>query len=253
MKNLLFAMLITLPGLAGAQDLLEFRNDLAFEAAEVEALAERSYRRRLAALAADHRLDVDTQLLARLRGLMARLQVAAEFERPAARTLAWEIHTCRRCGENAAAMAGGRLLIGEEFISGLALADDEIAYVLAHEMAHVLAEHTREYATTARFFVGNGPNRKYWDIQRELDESLGLNLRMAPVYAQQELEADYMGFILGARSGFDPAAMTRMLHKLHREGGAGFVPHAGSGERMRRAGAMLESAQRLFAMGMLTP
>ena len=49
----------------------------------------------------------------------------------------------------------------------------------------MLAEHTREFATTARFFVGNGRNREYGDIQNELDESFVVNLRMAPVYAQK--------------------------------------------------------------------
>jgi len=250
MKSLLLAILIAIPGLAGAQSLLEFRKDLAFDAQEVEAQAERAYRSRLRLLAADGRLDADADLLARLRGLMLTLRTVAAIERPEAVGIHWEIHTCRRCGENAAAMAGGKLLIGEEFIAELALSDDEIGYVLAHEMAHVLAEHTREYATAARYFVGNGPNRKYWDIQRELDESIAVNLSMAPVYVQQEREADYMGFILGARGGFEPEAMGVMLHKLHSQTGGGFVPHVDAGERMRHAQTMLESARRLYAMGL---
>jgi Zn-dependent protease with chaperone function len=251
MKHLFVAMLIAAPGLAGAQGLLDFRNDLAFDTITVESVAERTYRSRLRALSADGRLDVNVPLLARLRGLVAGLRVAAQFERPDAAAIVWEIHTCQRCDENASAMAGGRLLVGEEFIAGLALTDDELGYVLAHEMAHVLAEHTREFATTARFFVGNGRNRDYEDIQNELDESIGINLRMAPVYAQQEFEADYIGFVLGARSGFDPEAMPRMLLKLNTVNTSAFALHPDAGARMQRVRAMLQTAQLIRQLSFL--
>lgn len=249
MKRLIVAMLVALPGLVWAQALLDFRSDLAFQAATVDAVAERAYRARLRTLAEEGRLDEDRELLGRLRRLVEVLRPAAQFERPGSPGMAWEVHTCRRCGENASAMAGGRLLVGEEFISEFALSDAELGYVLAHEMAHVLAEHTRELATAARFFVDNGRNRDYEDIQGELDESLVVNLRMAPVYAQQELDADYMGFILGARCGLDPVAMPRMLRKMHIDATSAFSMHPGQGERLRRMEAMLETARRIREIG----
>ncbi len=248
MKHLLVAMLIAAPGCAMAQGLLDFRVDLAFEAKTVEAVAERAYRARLRALDADGRLDVNPGLLDRLRVLVARLQPSAQFEHPDVAP-GWEVHTCRRCGENASAMAGGKLLVGEEFVARLALTDDELAYVLAHEMAHVLAEHTREFATAARFFMANGRNREYWDIQKELDESFTVNLHMGVLHVQQELDADYAGFILGARSGFDPEAMLRMLRKLYVEPTSVLATHPHAMERIHRAQAMLESARRIRDMG----
>src|SRR6187431_1744758 len=147
MKSLLIAMLVFVPGICGAQGLLDFRNDLAFETQTVEGMAERTYRARIRALAADGRLDTDPRLLDQLHQLVAQLLAGARIERPDAATLTWEIHTCQRCGENASAMAGGKLLISEEFIATYSFTADELAYVLAHEMAHVLAEHTREFAT----------------------------------------------------------------------------------------------------------
>ena len=250
MKHLVVAaMLIAMPGLCGARGLLDFRHDLAFDANTVETVAEHAYRARLHTLAADGRLDRNPALLGRLRKLVARLVPAAQFERPDSATVTWEIHTCRRCGENASAMAGGRLLISEEFIAELAPTDDELGYVLAHEMAHVLAEHTREFATTARSFVGNGWNRDYEDIQRELDESVAVNLRMAVVYAQQELEADYMGFILGARSGYEPEAMPRMLRKLHTDATSAFLQHPSEDKRIQRIRAMVQAARQIYETG----
>lgn len=250
MKRWLMIMLIAVPGLAGAQPLLEFRNDLAFRAATVNAFAAHIYHKRIQQLAAAGKLDRDRALLTRIRALIRRLRPAAEYERPAVARIAWEVHVCRQCNENASAMAGGKLLVSEEFIAGIAPSDAELAYLLAHEMAHVIAEHTREFATTARYFVGMGLKRDYADIQHELDESFGLQLRMAPLYKQQELEADYIGFILGARSGFEPKAMLSLLRKLHTDGPSLLDPHPSAQRRLRQARVMLETAERLRAQGL---
>jgi predicted Zn-dependent protease len=250
MKRWLLILLIAAPGLAGARPLLEFRNDLAFQAATVNAFAARIYHDRIHQLAAVGKLDRDRVLLKRIRGIMQRLRPAAEYERPAAARIAWEVHVCRKCNENASAMAGGKLLVSEEFITDITPSDAELAYLLAHEMAHVIAEHTREFATTARYFVGMGLKRDYADIQHELDESLGLQMRMAPLYKQQELEADYIGFILGARSGFEPTAMLSLLRKLHVDGPSLLDPHPSAQRRLHQARIMLETAERLRARGL---
>src|SRR5262249_10844170 len=142
-----------LPRFAGAQALLDFRSDLAFSAAEVEQLAVQEYRERLRALERAGQLDRDPRLLRRLQGILPRLRRAAAYERPESARLAWEMHTCSGCDESASAMAGGKLLVSADFVASLALDDDELGYLLAHEIAHLLAEHTREFATLARAFV----------------------------------------------------------------------------------------------------
>ena len=190
MKLLVAVVLVGISTCASAQPLLEFRNDLAFDVQIVDAAAARAYRARLETFATDHRLDADPLLLNRLRRIVDKLKVAATIERADAALIPWEIHTCRRCNENASAMAGGKLLVSEEFVSRLELSEDELGYLVAHEMGHVLSEHTREYATTARFFVGNGKNRDYEDIQNELDESIVLSLDMASLARHQEF-GDY--------------------------------------------------------------
>ena len=144
-------------------------------------------------------------------------------------------------------MAGGKLLVGEEFITGLNPTDDELAYLLAHEMGHVIAEHTREFATSARYFVGLGMKRDYPDIQHEIDESFSLQLRMAPLYKQQELEADYIGFFLGARAGFKPKAMLSLLRKLGTDGPTMLDAHPTTRERLQQAQSMLPATQRLYS------
>src|SRR5262245_12729903 len=245
MKRLLAAVLLIAPALASAQPLLDFRDDLAFSASEIDAQAAQEFGVRLRALARAGQLDRDRALELRLHRIIGRLRDAAVYERPSSARLAWEVHTCTGCDESASAMAGGKLLVSSDFVSDNAFTDDELAYLVAHEMAHVLAEHTREFATIARFFLGNGLARGYEDIHHELAENLPVNLRMGPDYVQQELEADYIGLVLGARAGFEPQAMMSLLEKLQGGGQTLLETHPGDLIRLRHAGAMLETGRRL--------
>lgn len=246
---LMWVTVFLVPSVVGAQPILEFRNDLAFQASDVNAFAAQVYHQRIHQLATTQKLDQDPALLRRLHSLVDRLLPSADYERPSAAKLGWEIHVCRNCNENASAMAGGKLLVSEDFIASLNPSDDELGYLLAHEMGHVLAEHTRESATSARYFVGMGLQRDYPDIQHEMDESFSLMLRMAPLYQRQELEADYIGYILGARAGFEPHAMQSLLHKLVPEDKSMMEDHPDSQQRLRHAEAIHPAAMRLYRQG----
>jgi Zn-dependent protease with chaperone function len=230
---------------AWAGELLDFRGDLAFQPEAVDRFAARAYADRLQALRLQGALDTDAALLARLHTAFDRVLPVAAEERADAARMAWEIHTCRRCGENASTLAGGRMLVGEEFVHELALDDDELAFLVAHEMAHVLCEHTREMATAARYFLDNGLHREYWDIQRELDGSIGAQLRVGFVAREQELEADRVGFILGAQAGYAPRSMLSLLEKLE-PAGASSATHPDRERRVEQAREMLDTARILF-------
>lgn len=144
-------------------------------------------------------------------------------------------------------MAGGKLLVSADFVEHLGLSDDELAYLLAHEMAHVLAQHTREFASATRYFVDNGLRRDYADIDQELSQNFAVMIRMRPIYVQQELEADYIGFVLGAEAGFPPKAMISLLKKLGDGGESLVATHPTEAGRLAQARGMLETARRLYA------
>jgi len=243
----LAVVLLAISGHAGAQRLLEFPDDLAFSATEVNALAARAFGARLRTLAGSRQLDPDPALGERLKRIFPRLLRAAIYERPAAEGYAWEIHACRGCEEHALAMPGGKVLVSADFVRSRALTDGELAYLLAHEIGHVLAEHTRAFATAARYFADNGLARDYGDLQQELDKSLPLLLRMRSLSVQQELEADYIGFILGAHAGYAPESMLSLLEKLRSNSTPLVGTHPADDERLQRARAMLETARRLAA------
>lgn len=229
-----------------AQRVLDLPQSFAFTPAEVGAFAGHAYGARLRTLRDASRVDGDDALKARLQRLFPRIAAAAAYEMPASASLAWEIHSCAGCDENAAALPGGKLLVSSDLVARLALSDDELAYLLAHEVAHVIAQHTREYASAARYMIDNGRHRSYADIQEELDASLSAMVRMAPIAAAQELEADRIGFVLGAHAGFAPAAMLSLLGKLG--DGAGFAgSHPPRATRFAQARQMLDAARRLAA------
>ena len=111
---------------------------------------------------------------------------------------------------NAFALPGGYLYVTRGL---LALANDssEVAAVLSHEMAHVIANHAIERQNKARNAVI--VSRVVTDVLGD-DGQLALassQRSLASFSRQQELEADAMGVKTIGRAGYDPFAAARFL------------------------------------------
>jgi predicted Zn-dependent protease len=111
---------------------------------------------------------------------------------------------------NAFALPGGYLYVTRGL---LALANDssEVAAVLAHEMAHVIANHAIERQNKARNAVI--VSRVVTDVLGD-DGQLALassQRSLASFSRQQELEADAMGVRTIGKAGYDPFAAARFL------------------------------------------
>lgn len=118
---------------------------------------------------------------------------------------------------NAFALPGGYLYVTRGL---LALANDssEVAAVLAHEMAHVTANHAVERQNKARNAVI--VSRVVTDVL-DGDSAGRLALAssqrsLASFSRQQELEADAMGVKTVGRAGYDPFAAARFLTTMAR-------------------------------------
>lgn len=85
--------------------------------------------------------------------------------------------------------ADGRHIFISDGMANLAETDDQLAFVLAHELAHAVLEHRTQPDVTGVRGVSN------WAISMRRGLSLGA-----------EADADRMGLFLVARSGFDPRA-----------------------------------------------
>lgn len=124
---------------------------------------------------------------------------------------------------NAFAMAGGKVGV----FSGLykiANTDDELAAVIAHEIAHVTAKHvheklSRELAVNTVGAVGmigglaGGASGLTVDL---LGQAYGLTTGLSGFAfdRRSEKEADYIGLMYMSRAGYDPQAAVRVMEAL---------------------------------------
>ncbi|WP_136658298.1 M48 family metalloprotease [Nitratireductor sp. XY-223] len=116
---------------------------------------------------------------------------------------------------NAFALPGGYLYVTRGL---LALANDssEVAAVIAHEMAHVTANHglQRKRAEEAEVLASRVAAEV---LSNEIDGQQVIarsKLRLAAFSRQQELEADVIGVRMLGQAGFDPYAAARFLRSM---------------------------------------
>ena len=119
---------------------------------------------------------------------------------------------------NAWCMAGGRMAIYTGLVKKLDPNDDELAQVMAHEIAHALAKHTAEkmsmqVATSVGVAVVGvaSDNTGVALTGAALAAMLAVNL---PNSRAAEKEADQIGIELAAKAGFNPAAAATLWKKM---------------------------------------
>jgi predicted Zn-dependent protease len=136
----------------------------------------------------------------------------------------------------------------------IALANDnaELASVLSHEMAHVIARHAAMREEEARQVSINSQvvNDVLSDPQEGALALARSKIKFATFSRSQEFEADGIGVGIAARAGYDPFGATRFLTSMGRNadlraGGSGnemrspdfFSSHPATPERVKQAQA----------------
>lgn len=144
----------------------------------------------------------------------ARRLLATRPERP---PYAFEFHVVRDDEVNAFAFPGGVVVVNTGLIAR-AGAPDEVAAVLAHELAHVLERHSLEAAldqvgvlVALGVFVDAGASL--------LELQAAMSLLDLKFSRDHEREADREGLRMLHQAGLDPAAMGRFFERLAREKG----------------------------------
>lgn len=201
--------------------------ELRFAAEDVDLLAQDHYIERTVSLAAAGRLDRDRVLLARLRRIADGLIRAAVALQPGAAGLPWELHVTSDPAVEAESQAGGKLLVGSAFVKRLALDDGELAVLLAHEIAHVIAEHERE--TLSEALLDSRRELPLAVVAERLASDIPLQLRLSRLSAIQEREADQLGMLLAHHAGWPGAAMLRFYDKLAADAAPSFLASHPSG------------------------
>jgi predicted Zn-dependent protease len=159
----------------------------------------------------------DDAQLQRLRYIAQRIIPFAPACNTRAREWRWEVQLLRSNQLNAFCMPGGKIAFFSGILSRLKLADDEVAVIMGHEVAHALLEHARERmakstgttiglrALSALFGLGN-----VGDLAAQYSAQL-LSLKFS---RDDESEADALGLLLSARAGYDPRAGVSLWQKM---------------------------------------
>ena len=133
---------------------------------------------------------------------------------------------------NAFAMPGGKVAVYTG-IFRIAKTDDELAVVIGHEVAHVVARHGNERVSQqiAAGVIGAGLAVGTQDMESSeralilgaygAGASLGVLL---PYSRSHESEADQIGLIYSAKAGYNPMAAIDFWERMEAESGGGAPP-----------------------------
>ena len=149
-------------------------------------------------------------------------------------TLAYRAHLYQSQDPNAAALADGRVYLSTgmlDYLAGRDRAQDQLAFVIGHELAHTVAQHlVKRYRTLQQQqllmeLVGVGAAAVTRNASVGVQQAGQLALDAASLlqdvansgYSQtQELEADQLGIRYVIRAGFTPEAALALLQDFSR-------------------------------------
>ena len=136
--------------------------------------------------------------------------------------IAWEVTLFDDDQINAFALPGGKIGVYTGLLE-VAENADQLAAVMGHEVAHVLADHGKarlsaNLAGQAGLIAGQiALGTRLEGRDRNVMAALGLGLQfgvLMPYGRAQESEADILGLELSAQAGFDPRASTRLWQNM---------------------------------------
>lgn len=175
---------------------------------------------------AEHRkkgeIETDPRIVSRVKGIADRIIRQSMQYRPDTRNWNWEVTVIRNPEVNAYAMAGGKVAVYSGLIEKLNPTDDELAQVLAHEIAHALSGHSREKVSVAMgtdlALAAFGPSN---ELARQAVGTAAQVAVQLPNSRQMESEADRVGLELAAKAGYDPRAAVSLWQKMGQLQGRG--------------------------------
>jgi predicted Zn-dependent protease len=174
-------------------------------------------------VAATMGLAAESNLTRYVRSLCERLaEASARPEGP------WSFQVADASEPNAFAIPGGHVYVTRGLLA-LVNSEDELAGVMGHELAHVTERHTSKRLSAAVItspitlvtgiagFAAGIVSPTVGDAVAGTGTAISQGLVLAPYSRSQETDADRVGQELAAATGYDPAALPRLLHTLERE------------------------------------
>lgn len=207
---------------------------------------------------AQNAVDTTSQTAKRIHAVFNKMKPYAERENKTGVPFNWEIIVLKSSELNAWAMPGGKMAFYTGLVDRLKLSDDEIAVVMGHEMAHALQEHgksdrTVNVMTGVATTIGNiglqaiGVSTNFGGVDLlGTIADLGVN---KPFSRSQETEADEVGLILMAKSGYNPSLAPTLWTKMSQATGGGgsiFSTHPSNEARQANLAKLVPEAMKVY-------
>ncbi|KAI5071288.1 hypothetical protein GOP47_0013539 [Adiantum capillus-veneris] len=168
------------------------------------------------------------------------------------KNMKWEVLVVDKDVVNAFCLPGGKIVVFTGLLRRFPT-DEEIATVLGHEVAHVVARHSAERMTRHLFITLVQLFLLAFIYAPDLVSSMSALFLELPFSRRQELEADHIGLLLMAAEGYDPRVAPRVYEKLGEMTKAPEIlqyvtTHPSGkkrGERLKKTGTM-EEALRIY-------
>ncbi len=211
------------------------------------------------------RINEDRRRSAQLEEMVARIAAVSHLP-----DLPYEVALFETNIVNAAAAPGGQLIVFSGLYhpeDGLVKDEDELAAVLAHEIAHVTCRHSTESMTRelpVKLLLLGGALYAELDDNDDLALALGASFLVyeglvLPRYSRRdEAEADAVGLMYMAKAGYDPRAAVRLWKRAAEqeedEGLFGFMSsHPSNEHRYKALQAKLPEAMALYEQSRSAP
>ncbi|OBT09375.1 Zn-dependent protease [Vibrio sp. UCD-FRSSP16_10] len=142
----------------------------------------------------------------------------------------WEIVVFDSPQVNAFALPGGKIGVYTGLLK-VAINQDQLATVIGHEIAHVLADHSNERMSHAQLAntglqISNIALESQ-DYRNEIMALMGVGVQygvLLPYGRTQESEADIVGLELMAKAGFDPYQSVELWKNMAKASGGNQTP-----------------------------
>ena len=216
--------------------------------------SEKAYAQTMNEYAKDGKLSTNKKLIERINKITGGLIYEAIIMRPDTRNWKWSMKVIDDPKTvNAWSMAGGRMALYTGLILKIKPTDDEMAQVLAHEIAHALAKHTAE-----KMSVALATSLGVIAVSAATDNSniaagasaAALVAVTLPNSRVAESEADEIGIELAARAGYNPRAAVSLWQKMGKVSGGSsvdfFSTHPSSNKRIERLDALVPKMMPLY-------
>ncbi|MBT3531114.1 MAG: M48 family metallopeptidase [Gammaproteobacteria bacterium] len=163
----------------------------------------------------------------------------------------WEVTVFDNEQANAFALPGGKIGVYNGLLS-VTWNQHQLAAVMAHEVGHVLANHSNERASQSTLRNVGVAAAQILGASETTIEILDVGTKYGlflPFNRTQETEADSIGIMLMANAGFDPEESIKLWQNMSAEGGARppelLSTHPSPSSRMGELASLMDHANGL--------